>query len=398
MRTRKAFIFSPLPVYPVVRANQKDIHGHIELFRQLGFDTTLFHIHDPKRDSDAASERIDVPTKAIRLGVAVNHRPNRYTYWTQARATFSESTLKSIQQEMDLQEPDVLFFEYADFAYLANFLRRRKSRMLFRAHNFELIHNYEKHAVNRNRGAFNYLRMLRYGYKTWYSIYCCERLMFKIANKVLSISYGDCQSFKSWYGATNIVYFPPYLTDILSVYKVRERQQLNVLYMGSYLTNPPNARGAVYLLEEIVPRVNRKWPSSFVFHITGKHPEVLDKCRKESNVKIHGFVSDINSFLMEMDVAILPVKAGRGCKIKMFECLASGIPTIGFKKTFYGIPWREGCYETAETPRGFVRALERMLLPDHRKRLSDNSRGHIQNIADSRMLLERLERCIDESD
>ena len=105
-------------------------------------------------------------------------------------------------------------------------------------------------------------------------------------------------------------------------------------------------------------------------------------------MRVHGYVEDFNSFLENMDIALLPVFYGTGFKVKTYECLKRGFPTIGSPRAFRGFKGVEGeHFLTADTPEAFAEELGKLLDKDLRWKLSKNaselikkdySKGHIK--------------------
>jgi hypothetical protein len=98
---------------------------------------------------------------------------------------------------------------------------------------------------------------------------------------------------------------------------------------------------------------------------------------------------------MNVDVSVAPVKFGCGCKIKMFESLAIGIPTVGFHRIFGAIPLPlRQSFEAPDTTAEYVESFRRLLSMDHRKRLSTNSRAFIESFASQEVLLRQLAQIL----
>ncbi len=393
---KKVFIFSPYTIFPIGGASHKDILGHILLFKKLGYNVSLIYYYRDRlnhKEIKDNEKRYQIKLFPLKTGPPVYK--NKYTYFYQANIHFSNDSINKLKMLIGEEKPDILFFEYTRFAYLAKLLNSNNLKIIFRPHNFELIHDYEKESLNRSRGINGFYKMIKHSWKKWKSIYYNEKLMFKTASDVLSISYNDMICFKKYYNASNTFYLPPYLPNIPKNYTVKENDVLNVVYMGSNFSNNVNYSGVVYLFEKILPLLNETGISDkFVFHITGNGSEQFHKFKNCNNIVLHGFIPEIYSFLEQMDVSCLPVKAGRGCKIKMFESLTMGIPTIGFKKTFGGIPYAENCYQTAENPKQFVEALKRMMSVEYRKELSRNSQVYLHKIASENKILSTLQNVL----
>ena len=393
--SKKVFVISPVQVYPAIGANQKDIAGHIQLFKELNFNITLIYFQtprhpDPEIEKFAAELSIDI----IELQRGEPYKENKYTKWYQVKNHCTQEAIDFINKKIRDEKPDVLFFEYARLACLAKKIDRGSAKLIFHSHNFELMHHYDRELLNAENAGIKYFAFLRKNKEEFTSIFRNEKLMFKVADWVFSISHADTASMKKYYTRNNISFLPPYLYELDFQYEKRERDRLDVVYMGSNLANNINKDGADYLINNIIPMVNKHMKGKFKFHITGNNAKEVLKGVDIENLEIHGFVENYYEFLKGMDACCIPVRYGRGCKIKMFEALKAGIPTVGFPKTFKGVPFKPNCFETAESPEDFMIGLQRILLPEIRNELSENSVKLIEEIAAKDVLLKILSKKV----
>jgi glycosyltransferase involved in cell wall biosynthesis len=272
-------------------------------------------------------------------------------------------------------------------------LKKGDAKIIFRVHNFEILHNYDKAKINAGDGLYNWLKMAKKGWRRWLSILFSERLMLKLSDKILCISWGDFQLYKKIFKTMNVVYFPPYLGDLTEV-SVKDKEVLDVFYMGSDFSNNLNRSGAEYLIQNIIPMVNKAFPEKFRFHVIGKGSKLLYGQTRIANLIIHDFIDDIEPFYNDMDISCIPVKEGRGCKIKMFEALAKGLPTIGFKRTFSGIQFERNCFIYAENDKEYVKAFEKLLSLTFRQKMSRNAKKKIAEITNKGRILTLLQRVL----
>jgi hypothetical protein len=314
-----------------------------------------------------------------------------YTYWYQVGPLINVHAIQTIQSHIDNERPDVLLFEYTRFAYLCSLLRKGDAKIIFRVHNFEILHNYDKTKINAGDGLYNWLKMTKNGWRRWLSILFSERLMLKRSDTILCISWGDFELYKKVFHTNKPIYFPPYL-DALKKIDVKDKETLDVVYMGSNFFNNVNRSGGDYLVKKIIPLVNEEFPKKFRFHITGRGAREFYDMIQIENLIVHGFVEDIESLYNEMDIACIPIKAGRGCKIKMLEALKKGIPTIGFRRTFSGIPYLANSFISAENERDYVKGFEKLLSVSVRQELSRNSQRKIDILANKERLLFSLQQ------
>ena len=385
------FIFTPIPIFPVIAANQKDIFGHILLFKELGYDITLFYYNWQQNTTDFDLNQQSALKYEINIEFLERkaEQLNKYTYWYQVRPLINAEAVHKIQSYINKEKPDVLFFEYTRFAYLCSLLNPMNSKIVFRVHNFELLHDYDKGKIDLENGIYNRLNMVKKSWRKWVSIFFNERLMLTRSDKILCISWGDFELYKKLFKTNKVIYFPPYLDECKKV-AVKDKEVLDVFYMGSNLKNNVNRRGADYLVDKIIPSVNKELPGKFRFHITGRGAKIIYGKRGITNLFVHGFIDDIESFYDKMDISCIPVKEGRGCKIKMFEALKKGIPTVGFRKTFSGIPYEENCFISAKNEKEYVKAFEKLLSLSFRQKLSKNSKKIIAALSNKKYLLSRL--------
>jgi len=391
MSTKKIFILSPIPIFPAIAANQKDILGHILLFKELGYDITLFCYNRELYPTDFDLNR----QHALKYGINIeflkkrSEQGNIYTYWYQVAPLVNVQAIRTIQSHIESEKPDILLFEYTRFAYLCSFLKKGDAKIIFRVHNFEIFHNYDKVKVNTGDGLHNWLIMVKNAWRRWLSILFSERLMLRISDEILCISWGDFQLYKKIFKARKVVYFPPYLGDLKEA-NVKDKEVLDVFYIGSNFSNNLNRSGAEYLIQNIIPVVNQAFPGKFRFHIIGKGSKLFYGRIRITNLLVHDFIDDIESFYDDMDIACIPVKEGRGCKMKMFEALAKGLPTVGFKRTFSGIRYEKNCFIYAENEKEYEKAFEKLLSLSFRRVLSRNSKKIIASLTKKERLLSCL--------
>jgi len=397
LHNKKVFILSPRYVFPPIEGTQKDIMGHILLFKKLGYQVYLFCYSKNSRRINLIEDSINYGIEQIIILDKGNEESikNIYTRWYQVSPLINQKSIETIQVLIDSEKPEVLFFEYSRFAYLLTRLVVGESKVIFRPHNFELMHAIEKEALHLNYDVIKSIRRIKNAFPQWVSIYRNEKLMFKNAFAVLSISPGDVRSYKRWYWPKgNALYFPSLFPKTIVFHQVSNKNVLNVFYMGSNFTNNVNRSGANILIKKIIPAVNISFPNKFHFYIIGKDSLKYYSNIEVKNLTVLDFVDDLDTFLADMDISCISVKAGRGCKMKMLESLLRGIPTIGFKKTFAGIPYQRNCFLTANSVKQYLAGFRKLLSYEFRKRLSENSKRYISSISNEDKLIIDFKRLL----
>jgi glycosyltransferase involved in cell wall biosynthesis len=92
------------------------------------------------------------------------------------------------------------------------------------------------------------------------------------------------------------------------------------------------------------------------------------------HVVFHGFVEDLPGFMEGMDIACLPTRLGWGCKLKMAEALARGLPAVGAPATFRGVPDTPDAFIVCRSVRDYVGAFRQLLDDDFRAALGTQGR------------------------
>jgi glycosyltransferase involved in cell wall biosynthesis len=101
-----------------------------------------------------------------------------------------------------------------------------------------------------------------------------------------------------------------------------------LLFVGS-MGYPPNHDAAVYLIEKILPLVQKEVPNVELF-VVGRNPQpALRKvARRWPNVTITGLVEDIRPYLERAAVFVAPIRFASGIQNKILEAMAMGVPVV----------------------------------------------------------------------
>jgi glycosyltransferase involved in cell wall biosynthesis len=136
------------------------------------------------------------------------------------------------------------------------------------------------------------------------------------------------------------------------------------LFVGS--DNDPNRRALAWLLQEVWDRVAASRPDAEL-RIVG-NLAAGDEWRQRRNVTFTGPVDDLAQEYAAATVALVPLRAGSGLKIKLIEALAHGVPAVatGASSDFLRI------HDDAE---GFAAAIGEMLGASDREARSREARA-----------------------
>lgn len=89
----------------------------------------------------------------------------------------------------------------------------------------------------------------------------------------------------------------------------------------------PNVDGAVWLAREVWPMVVEQEPSARLL-LVGRDPAPAVKALAGSHVEVTGSVPDVVPYLARSRVALAPLRAGGGTRLKILEALAAARPVV----------------------------------------------------------------------
>jgi GT2 family glycosyltransferase/2-polyprenyl-3-methyl-5-hydroxy-6-metoxy-1,4-benzoquinol methylase len=100
----------------------------------------------------------------------------------------------------------------------------------------------------------------------------------------------------------------------------------NIVFIGGY-QHQPNVDAVQFFVAEVMPLLRRILPGVCFFAVGSNPPDELLKLASE-DVRITGFVEDLNSLLGKMRVSVAPLRYGAGIKGKIGTALAVGLPVV----------------------------------------------------------------------
>lgn len=95
----------------------------------------------------------------------------------------------------------------------------------------------------------------------------------------------------------------------------------NLIFVAK-MSYPANEEGAMWLINEIVPRVKKCLPDVRLY-LVGKDPGslLLDASKNNENVIVTGTVDSLDPYYEISNVATVPIMTGGGVNVKLFEAL-----------------------------------------------------------------------------
>jgi len=139
-------------------------------------------------------------------------------------------------------------------------------------------------------------------------------------------------------------------------------EQEEVVIFSGNLEYHPNRSAVRFFRVEIWPLLRKRWPG-LVWRIIGKNPEaVASLVGGDRRIDLRGPVVDAVDELARARVAIVPLLAGSGTRLKILEAWAAGVPVVSTTIGMEGLPARDGEHLlVADGAAGFADAVSRLL-------------------------------------
>jgi glycosyltransferase involved in cell wall biosynthesis len=131
----------------------------------------------------------------------------------------------------------------------------------------------------------------------------------------------------------------------------------------------PNEDAVTYFGESILPRIRHEIPG-VSFTIVGRHPtERLRRAGERLGMAVTGTVDDVRPYLDEAAVYVVPLRAGSGTRMKIFEALAMAKPVVSTTVGAEGLMLTPGDqFIAADDPDVFAASVVSLLRDEERRR------------------------------
>lgn len=157
----------------------------------------------------------------------------------------------------------------------------------------------------------------------------------------------------------------------------------NCLIFTGVMDYGPNEDAALYLIDEVLPRLKQSRPDVEII-IAGRSPTpaLLRRDERHPEVTVTGFVEDMRPYLEQATIFVAPMRYGSGQQNKILEAMAMELPVITTPLSQEGI-WAEAEEEpplvVAESAPAFAeRVLHLLARPEEGARLAEEGRQYME--------------------
>lgn len=118
---------------------------------------------------------------------------------------------------------------------------------------------------------------------------------------------------------------------------IRRNPRGRILFVGM-LDYAPNENGILWFIREVWPKIRREVEGVALDIIgEGASAELTRVCQVDGIV-LHGYVPDLAEFYERANLSIVPLHAGGGTRLKIFEAIGRMVPVVATEIGAYGIP------------------------------------------------------------
>jgi glycosyltransferase involved in cell wall biosynthesis len=213
----------------------------------------------------------------------------------------------------------------------------------------------------------------------WRKVRACEREAVRCAALTIAVSDDDRDRLAAMSPGSRVVSIP---TGVNTGYFTPRRDAevpTRLVFSGS-MDWHPNEDAVCYFVDTILPRVRAEFPD-VSFTIIGRNPSAhVRELAAQPGVTVTGTLDDVRPAIADGSVYVVPLRAGSGTRIKIFEALAMGKAVVSTTVGAEGLTLESGRhFLAADTPHDFAHAIIRLLRdPARRQALGDAGRALVE--------------------
>ncbi len=239
--------------------------------------------------------------------------------------------------------------------YLPLIKQHSSAKISLRAHNVE--HQiWERHAANeKNVLKKRYIALQAKRLKTY------ELEVLQQVNALLTITQEDADSFKALGIKTDSLHLPCGINP--AKYERQESHESETFDAVSLSSMDwlPNVQGAEWFIDKVWPLITEIRPQTTICLAGRDMPKHLLQ-KSSENLKIKGMVTNMNTFVTNAKICLVPLLAGSGMRIKVLENLALGKCIVATSVGAEGFPLTDDVeIKLADDPQHFAKAVCNLL-------------------------------------
>ena len=207
-----------------------------------------------------------------------------------------------------------------------------------------------------------------------------EKNVCRRVKHVITVSDIDAERIKSMFGVETVTNVPTGVDVEYFAPRGDDPQISDIVFCGS-MDWLPNVDAVLHFLSEVLPLIHDRLPGT-TFTIAGRSPDakVLKAVKGLNGVHVTGKVEDMRPYLWGSKISIVPIRIGGGTRLKIYECMAAGVPVVSTTVGAEGLSYKDGeDIVLANDPGDFASSCIRLLSDDAARRaISHNALKRVQ--------------------
>lgn len=218
-----------------------------------------------------------------------------------------------------------------------------------------------------------------------------EKKVCKMFDRCITVSEVDKASLLKLVPGLQVDVVPNGVDTTMYKYKAPSGHSKTLVFTG-LMNWPANIDAMLYFIKQIYPLIKQDDPNTKLA-VVGKNPDPK-LCEWASNdIKITGFVEDIQPYIYESAIYIVPLRIGGGTRLKILEAMALGRPVVSTSIGAEGLHVSDNKnILIADSPQTFADSVIRLLADTAlAKKLSENARKLVEEEYDWPMIAQKME-------
>ena len=249
-----------------------------------------------------------------------------------------------------------------DFLFSVPNLRNLEQSVLFQ-HNVEttIWQRHTEHSSSLLRKAFYQMQARK--------MEIFEKNACKRAKHVIAVSEIDALRIRSLFGVAAVTSVLTGVDVEYFAFRGDSPQMSDIVFCGS-MDWLPNVDAALYFLSEVLPLIRDRLPGT-TFTIAGRSPDakIIKAVKGLKGVFVTGKVKDMRPYLWGSKISVVPIRIGGGTRLKIYECMAAGVPVVSTRVGAEGLHYKDGeDIVLACDPGELAAACVRLLSDDEARR------------------------------
>lgn len=175
-------------------------------------------------------------------------------------------------------------------------------------------------------------------------------------------------------------------------------QPREILFVGSF-AHFPNVDAVLYFHRAIFPLILQKLSAPVIFRVVGSSSsELLLEMGRDPQVRFMGYQESLDPYYARASLAVVPLRAGAGTRIKILEAFVHGRPVVSTTIGAAGLAVTHGeNILLADTPEDFAQACVQVLEnPSHAARLVQGGKSLHRERYSAETLLRLYDKAMNE--